>query len=154
MVTGDQVHGLDLLLMEAYPGEWPTTEGKIGELEFDSLVPRHGAVQHGRAMLTLFKDYLTEMNQLVKDAVAEGKNLVTLQSEVTPERLHSLSHQDFGRTMQRNREECWDSRQGDPCLLSPVLKLNRFTTTMSGSNFTQACRRRAPFLSPQKDLYR
>jgi hypothetical protein len=56
-------------------------------------------------MLTLFKDHLTELNQLVKEGVTDGKNLVTLQSEVTPERLHSLSNQDFGRMMQRNREE-------------------------------------------------
>ena len=92
MVTGELVHGLDPLPMEAYPDEWPATVGKIRELEFDSVVPGHGPVQHGRAMLTLFKDYLTELNQLAKNAATDGKNLVTLQSEVTPERLHSLSH--------------------------------------------------------------
>ena len=64
VVTGELVHGLDPLPMEAYPDEWPATVGKIRELEFDSVVPGHGPVQHGRAMLTLFKDYLTELNQL------------------------------------------------------------------------------------------
>jgi cyclase len=120
VVTGDLVHGLDPLLMEAYPDEWPTTVGKIGELEFDFLVPGHGPVQHGRTVLTLFKDYLTELNRLVKDGVTGGKNLVTLQSEVAPERLHSLSNQDFGRMMQRNREELLGLAPGQP--LSPVVR--------------------------------
>jgi hypothetical protein len=35
-------------------------------------------------------------------------------------------------------KSCWDSRQDDPSRLLSVLKLNRRTTTMSGSNFTQA----------------
>ena len=85
VVTGDWVHGLDRLLMEAYPDEWPTTVEKIGDLEFDSLGRVMDLVQHERAMLTLFGDYLTELNQLVKDGVTDGKNRVTLQSEVTPE---------------------------------------------------------------------
>jgi hypothetical protein len=55
-------------------------------------------------MLTPFRDYLTELNQPVKDGVTDAMNLGTLQSE-TPERLHSLSNHDFGRTMQRNHEE-------------------------------------------------
>jgi glyoxylase-like metal-dependent hydrolase (beta-lactamase superfamily II) len=120
VVTGDLVHGLDPLLMEAYPDEWPITVGKVAELDFDSLVPGHGPVQHGRAMLTLFKDYLTELNQLVKEGVTDGKNLVTLQSEVAPERLHSLSNQSFGRMMQRNREELLGLSPGQP--LSPVVR--------------------------------
>ncbi len=120
VVTGDLVHGLDPLLMEAYPDEWPATVGKLAELEFDSLVPGHGPVQHGRAMLMLFKDYLTELNQLVKDGVTGGKNLVTLQSELTPARLHSLSNHDFGRTMQRNREELLGLAPGQS--LSPVVR--------------------------------
>lgn len=61
--------------LEAYPEEWPITVGKVAELDFDSLVPGHGPVQHGRAMLTLFKDHLTELNQLVKEGVTDGKNL-------------------------------------------------------------------------------
>jgi len=104
----------------AYPDEWPRTVGKIGELEFDSLVPGHGPVQHGRAMLTLFKDYLTELNQLVKEGVTDGKSLVTLQSELAFERLHSRSNQDFGRMMQRNREELLGLAPGHP--LSPVVR--------------------------------
>jgi glyoxylase-like metal-dependent hydrolase (beta-lactamase superfamily II) len=46
VVTGELVHGLDPLLMEAYPDEWPATVGKIRELQFDSLAPGHGPVQH------------------------------------------------------------------------------------------------------------
>jgi cyclase len=119
VVTGDLVHGLDPLLLEAYPDEWPDTVKRVAKLEFDTLVPGHGPVQHGRTMLTLFQDYLTELNQLVRDGLAAGKNLATLQSEVTPERLRSFSNQDFGRKIQRNREELLGLQPGQS--LAPVV---------------------------------
>jgi hypothetical protein len=70
-------------------------------------------------MLTLFKDYLTELSQLVEDGVTDAMNLVTSQSE-TPERLHSLSNQDLGRTMRRNHEELLGLPPGRS--LSPIVR--------------------------------
>src|SRR4029077_10245483 len=99
VVSGDLAHGLDPLLFEAYPDEWPATLDRLAELEFDILVPGHGPVQRGRTMLTLFRDYLTELNQLVREGVSTGKSLATLQAELVPERFHSLRNQDFGQTL-------------------------------------------------------
>jgi hypothetical protein len=61
-------------------------------------------VEHGRTTLNLFKDYLTELNQLVREGVSAGQSLATLQAELVPGRFPSLHNQDFGQTFQRNRE--------------------------------------------------
>jgi glyoxylase-like metal-dependent hydrolase (beta-lactamase superfamily II) len=119
VVTGDLAHGLDPLFFEAYPDEWPATLERLAELEFDILVPGHGPVQHGRAMLTLFRNYLTELNQLVREGVSAGKSLAILRAELVPERFRSLHNQDFGQTLQRNREALLGLPLGQP--LEPVV---------------------------------
>jgi cyclase len=119
IVTGDLVHGLEPLLLEAYPDEWPATLDRVAELDFDIVVPGHGPVEHGRTTLNLFRDYLTELNQLVREGVSAGKSLATLQTELVPERFHSLYNQDFGQTFQRNREALLGLPPGQP--LEPVV---------------------------------
>jgi glyoxylase-like metal-dependent hydrolase (beta-lactamase superfamily II) len=119
VITGDLAHGLDPLLFEAYPDEWPATLDRLAELEFDILVPGHGPVQRGRTVLTLFSDYLTELNQLVREGVSAGKSLATLQAELVSERFRSLRNQDFGQTLQRNREALLGLPAGQP--LEPVV---------------------------------
>jgi glyoxylase-like metal-dependent hydrolase (beta-lactamase superfamily II) len=119
IVTGDLVHGLEPLLLEAYPDEWPATLVKVSDLEFDTIVPGHGPVQQGRTTLNLFREYLVELNQLVAEGILAGKSLTTLQSELIPERFHSLQNQDFGQTLQRNREALLGLSPGQP--LGPVV---------------------------------
>ena len=119
LVTGDLAHGFEPLLFEAYPDEWPATLERLSELEFDILVPGHGPVQRGRKMLTLFREYLTELNWLVRKGISAGKNLATLQAELVPERFRSLHNQDFGQTFQRNREALLGLPPGQP--LEPVV---------------------------------
>jgi cyclase len=104
VATGDLVHGLEPLLFEAYPDQWPATLDRVSELKFDIIVPGHGPVQHGRTTLNLFRDYLSELNQLVKEGVFAGKSLATLQAELVPARFRSLEEQDYGEILQRNRE--------------------------------------------------
>jgi glyoxylase-like metal-dependent hydrolase (beta-lactamase superfamily II) len=119
VVTGDLVHGLEPLLFEAYPDEWPATLERVAELEFDIVVPGHGPVEHGRTTLTLFRDYLTELNQLVREGISAGKSLATLQAELVPERFRSLQNKNFGQTFQRNREALLGLLPGQP--LGPVV---------------------------------
>lgn len=78
-----------------------------------SLVPGHGLVLHGRNMLTLFRDYLMGLNQLVRDGLAGGKSLAKLQSELTPERLHSLSNQNSGKRFREIVKSCSALRPGN-----------------------------------------
>ena len=120
VVTGDLVHGLDPLLFEAYPDEWPATLDRVSALEFDTIVPGHGPVLHGRSTFNLFKAYLTELNQLVSEGVSAGKSLTTMQAELVPERFRSLQEQDYGQTLQRNREALLGLPHGQP--LGPVVR--------------------------------
>lgn len=119
VATGDLAHGLEPLLLEAYPDEWPATLDRITELDFDILVPGHGPVQRGRTMLSLFRDYLIELNQLVRDGMSAGKSLETLRTELVPERFRSLQNQDYAKTFQRNREVLLGLSPGQP--LGPVV---------------------------------
>jgi len=63
-------------------------------------------VEHGRTTLNLFRDYLTELNQLV-----EGRRnpLVKVcrpcRPELVPERFRSLSNQDFGQNFSEETRE-------------------------------------------------
>ncbi len=119
IATGDLVHGLDPLLFEAFPDEWPATLERLAELDFDVPVPGHGPVQQGRTILSLFKDYLMELNQLVWEGVSAGKSLPTLQAELLPGRFRSLQNRDFGQALQRNRENLLGLPPGQP--LEPVV---------------------------------
>ena len=120
VVTGDLVHGLDPLLFEAYPDEWPATLDRVSALEFDTIVPGHGPVLHGQTTLNLFKAYLTELNQLVREGASAGKSLTTMQAELVPERFRSLQEHDYWQTLQRNREALLGLPPGQP--LGPVVR--------------------------------
>jgi glyoxylase-like metal-dependent hydrolase (beta-lactamase superfamily II) len=102
--TGDLAHGIDPLLFEAFPDEWPATLDRLAELEFEVLVPGHGPVQQGKTTLRLFRDYLSELNHLVRQGVSAGKNLHDLRSELVPERFRSLQSHGYGKAMQDNRK--------------------------------------------------
>jgi len=119
VVTGDLVQGLEPLLFEAFPDEWPATLLRLAEVDFEFLVPGHGPVQQGRTILSLFKDYLTELNELVLQGISDGKSLSVLQAELVPKRFRSLRNQDFGQTLQRNRENLLGLPAGQP--LEPVV---------------------------------
>jgi cyclase len=119
IATGDLVHGLEPLLLEAFPDEWPATLERLSELDFQVLVPGHGPVHQGRTILTLFKDYLMELNQLVFEGVSAGKSLPMLQAELLPERFRSLQKGDFGQALQRNRETLLGLPPGQP--LEPIV---------------------------------
>jgi cyclase len=119
VVTGDLVQGLEPLLFEAFPDEWPATLRRLAEVDFEFLVPGHGPVQQGRTIFTLFKDYLTELNELVLQGISAGKNLSALQAELIPMRFRSLRNEDFGQTLQRNREKLLGLPAGQP--LEPVV---------------------------------
>jgi len=119
VVTGDLVHGLEPLLFEAYPDKWPATLEELSKLDFGTIVPGHGPVQRTRTTLTLFKDYLVELNQVVREGVVAGKSLATLKAELVPESFQSLSNENYGKTFQRTREELLGLPPGQP--LGPVV---------------------------------
>jgi cyclase len=119
IATGDLVHGLEPLLHEAFPDERPATLERLAELDFEVLLPGHGPVQHGREILILFKNYLVELNQLVREGVSAGKSLPTLQAELLPGRFRSLQNGNFGQALQRNRENLLGLPSGQP--LEPVV---------------------------------
>jgi hypothetical protein len=100
-------------LLEAFPDEWPGTLERLAELDFEVLLPGRGPVQHGREILILFKDYLVELNQLVK-GVSAGKSLPTLQAELLPGRFRSPQNRDYGQALQRNRENLLGLPSGQP----------------------------------------
>ena len=41
VVTGDLVQGLEPLLFEAFPDEWPSTLLRLAEVDFEFLLPGH-----------------------------------------------------------------------------------------------------------------
>jgi glyoxylase-like metal-dependent hydrolase (beta-lactamase superfamily II) len=78
------LHTGDLFFHRRYPNidleaggsvrEWAATLDRVLQLDFDRVIPGHGAVTD-RAGLEQFRDFMAELSQLAADAVARGTSL-------------------------------------------------------------------------------
>jgi glyoxylase-like metal-dependent hydrolase (beta-lactamase superfamily II) len=90
VATGDLMHGILPYLGDAYPDEWPRTLAALERLDFNRVVPGHGSVQQGKAVLAFFRSYVEELNEAVSRGVERGASLAELQRTLEPDRLRSL----------------------------------------------------------------
>ncbi len=91
VATGDALIGFPPFMADGYPKEWPATLGKLGSLEFDSVIPGHGFVDNNRLLIAGMRGYITELTERVSRGREQGKKAEELQQEITVESLHSLT---------------------------------------------------------------
>ncbi|MDG3002397.1 MBL fold metallo-hydrolase [Paludisphaera mucosa] len=101
IATGDLMHGLLPYMGDGFPDEWPATLRALEALDFDRVIPGHGAVQEGKSVLAEFRGYVEEVNEKVADGVERGRPLDELQKSVTPGTLRSLADAGARRRLER-----------------------------------------------------
>jgi len=61
VATGDLMETVLSYMGDSYPEEWIVTLEKLKALEFDTVLPGHGAPFKGKERITAFQDYLRDV---------------------------------------------------------------------------------------------
>ena len=76
---------------DAFFDEWVTTLGELKKLNFDTVLPGHGAPFHDKGLITAFQSYLTDVTSQVAALRKQG-----VSAEDAAKRVDLTSHQkDF-----------------------------------------------------------
>jgi glyoxylase-like metal-dependent hydrolase (beta-lactamase superfamily II) len=100
IATGDLMHGLLPYMGDGFPDEWPATLRALEALEFDRVIPGHGAVQEGKSVLAQFRAYVEEITEQVSKGVERGTPLAELQKTIAASMLTSLKADDMRRRVE------------------------------------------------------
>jgi cyclase len=90
IATGDLMHGLLPYMGDGFPDEWPATLRALEALEFDRVIPGHGSIQQGKAVLAEFRGYIEEISEKVARGVEQGRSSDELKKAITADTLASL----------------------------------------------------------------
>ena len=101
IATGDLMHGLLPYMGDGFPDEWPATLKALEALEFDRVVPGHGSIQDGKAVLAQFRGYVEEITEKVSRGIERGQPVDELKKTITPDTLATLKAADMSRRVER-----------------------------------------------------
>ena len=96
VAAGDTIIGFLPNLNDGYPRPWPKTIDSVAELKFDHIVGGHGPVQHGRARMSQFRNYIEDLTGRVERAKKAGVPLADLQKTINTGALATLKDGGFG----------------------------------------------------------
>ena len=93
VVTGDAVIGWTPFMGDGYPEDWVTTLDRLAELDFTHIIMGHGEPA-GRDWLRIFRGYVHDMVEAVREEAARGATLEEVQRCV-PDRLAPAYEKPF-----------------------------------------------------------
>jgi glyoxylase-like metal-dependent hydrolase (beta-lactamase superfamily II) len=105
VAAGDAVIGFLPNLNDGFPRPWPKTIDSLGELKFDRLIGGHGGVQHGRARMLQFRNYIEDLTARVARAKEAGTPVAELQKSITAASLPTLQSGGFAAFVADNLEK-------------------------------------------------
>lgn len=105
VASGDAIIGFLPNLNDGFPRPWPKTIDSVGAWKFDYIIAGHGPVQHGRARMGQFRNYIEDLTARVERAKKAGTPLVELQKTITPASLPTLQSEGFGAFVADNLEK-------------------------------------------------
>jgi cyclase len=105
VASGDAIIGFLPNLNDGFPRPWPKTIDSVGAWKFDYIIAGHGPVQHGRARMGQFRNYIEDLTARVERAKKAGTPLVELQKTITPASLQTLQSGGFGAFVSDNLEK-------------------------------------------------
>jgi cyclase len=105
VATGDAIIGFLPNLNDGFPRPWPKTIDTVGTWKFDHIIAGHGPVQHGRARMGQFRNYIEDLTARVERAKSAGMPLTDLQKTITPVSLSTLQSGGFGAFVADNLEK-------------------------------------------------
>jgi cyclase len=105
VASGDAIIGFLPNLNDGFPRLWPKTIDSVGAWKFDHLIAGHGPVQHGRARMAQFRNYIEDLTARIERAKKAGTPLAELQKTITPMSLPTLQSGGFGAFVAENLEK-------------------------------------------------
>src|SRR5947208_2240400 len=84
VITGDAVIGWTPFMGDGYPEDWVATVDRLAQLDFTQMSMGHGDVA-GRDWLAMFRSYIHDLVDAVREQAAAGATLEDVQQRV-PER--------------------------------------------------------------------
>jgi cyclase len=84
MVTGDALHNGTPTLTDASPYEWIRTLAAVETFDFDAVIGGHGDVMHGKGMIEVWKQFLTDLMAGVANVSASGGTLAEARQTLAP----------------------------------------------------------------------
>src|SRR5262245_18279571 len=92
-ITGDAVIGWTPFMGDGYPEEWAGTVDRLAQLDFTHMIMGHGDVA-GRDWLRVFRSYVHDLVEAVRQEVAAGATLDEVKQRV-PARLAPTYEKPF-----------------------------------------------------------
>jgi glyoxylase-like metal-dependent hydrolase (beta-lactamase superfamily II) len=105
VASGDAIIGFLPNLNDGFPRPWPKTIDSVGAWKFDHIIAGHGVVQHGRARMGQFRNYIEDLTARIERAKRAGIPLAELQRTITPASLTTLQSGGFGAFVADNLEK-------------------------------------------------
>ncbi len=82
VITGDALIGWTPFMGDGYPEDWAGTLDRLAQLDFTHIIMGHGDVA-GRDWLRVFRGYVHDMVEAVREEVAKGATLDEVKQRVT-----------------------------------------------------------------------
>jgi cyclase len=82
VITGDALIGWTPFMGDGYPEDWAATLDRLAQLDFTHIIMGHGDVT-GRDWLRVFRGYVHDMVEAVREEVARGATLDEVKQRVT-----------------------------------------------------------------------
>lgn len=70
---------------KSFPEDWVASLDELGALEFEVIVPGHGALHHGKDHLLLVRELLQWITTGVKEGLSKGRRLEAIRAEMDGE---------------------------------------------------------------------
>jgi glyoxylase-like metal-dependent hydrolase (beta-lactamase superfamily II) len=67
---------------DSYPWEWIGTLDRLLKLDFDTVIPGHGDILHGKAQFDVWKQYLRDLMSETMEAFKQGATLEAAKQTV------------------------------------------------------------------------
>ena len=118
LITGDLLDALPFV-GHGYPAEWVDALEALRELDFDTIVPGHGPVYHGKEQLDRVLGYLRDLVTQTRTAVDAGKDLEQTIAAVDLSRWRAIFATDetaavfFDQTLPAAVERAWLEARGE-----------------------------------------
>jgi glyoxylase-like metal-dependent hydrolase (beta-lactamase superfamily II) len=105
VATGDMILGSLPFLGDSFPKEWPNTIDSVAKLAFDHVAGGHGALQHGRQLMTGQRNYIEELAMRVEAGKQAGQSLREIQQSMPVASIQALAADRYGTTMRSGRDD-------------------------------------------------
>lgn len=124
VATGDMLHGILPYIGDGFPDEWPATLRALEALDFNRVIPGHGAIQEGKSVLSQFRGYIEELTEKVARGIERGQPVDELVKTVTADTLSSLRADDMRRRVDRELTAVFSLQERTPGMLQANVATN------------------------------